>query len=56
MIQNRELHYFTNSEIIAEKGDPITHLIVSLEGGINNGLELEVLNTDYLIDIKHQSK
>lgn len=30
MIQNRELHYYTNNEIIAEKGDPITHLFVSL--------------------------
>jgi len=40
MIQNRELHYFTNNEIIAEKGAPITHLIISLEGGINNGPEL----------------
>ena len=45
ILQGKELHYYRDGEVIAHKGDKITSLLVSLEGGINRHPELALLNT-----------
>jgi|JI9StandDraft_1071089.scaffolds.fasta_scaffold434710_2 CRP-like cAMP-binding protein len=40
MIELKEIRMYQDKEVIMERGEPIKHFIISLEGGINNNPEL----------------
>ena len=56
MIELKVIRKYQDGEVIVRRGEMIRHFLISLEGGINEESELQVKNTDYLMDIKYQTE